>query len=416
MSDDAKHLSVKPAKRAHLIAAAIVCACLFFGMSRTAAAAVPSACDDLSRSIDGAPDGPVFLASYPTIRSGPLSGVAYLYDNALAAIALVACGQPEKASRIADAIVLAQDHDRYWHDGRLRNAYQAGPAGQTPVKLSGWWDVQKNKWFEDAYQVGSDSGNLAWAILALLAADASTHNRKYLESATKIAGWLMRLRSDHGPGGFTGGLFGEEPDPRSETWKSTEQNTDLAAAFSGLAAATKDDQWLKDAQGAENFVRAMWNNDCRCFSVGTTADGITPNRFLALDAQILPLLALPDAATRYAVAFATATTRLSDAGGFSFAEVKGGIWIEGTAQAALFAELSGRTAQATDLMAAVHSMRTADGSYYASSTPELSTGLPLETDPTQVRSYFHVAHLGAAAWVAIAERKFNPFIRKNALP
>jgi hypothetical protein len=34
----------------------------------------------------------MFLASYPGVTSGPLQGAAFLYDNAVAAIALVACG------------------------------------------------------------------------------------------------------------------------------------------------------------------------------------------------------------------------------------------------------------------------------------------------------------------------------------
>jgi hypothetical protein len=403
-------------KCAFPIVSTVVGAWLLLGMSQLAAAEVPTACDYLSTSIDGLPDGPVFLASFPTVRSGPLDGAAYLYDNAVATVALVACGQPQKASLIANAIVLALDHDRYWHDGRLRNAYQAGPVGQGPVKLGGWWDVQQNKWLEDFYQVGSASGNLAWAILALLAVDASSHNAGYVEAATRIGTWLTRWRSELGPGGFTGGTFGEEPDPRSETWKSTEQNADLAAAFSGLAAATGDKQWLRDAESAQRFVVAMWNGNCGCFSTGTIADGITPNQFLALDAQVLPLLAVPDAAVRYAEAFRTATARLSDSGGFSFGEAKGGMWTEGTAQAALFAELSGREAEATTLIKAFRNVRAADGSYYASNTPKLSTGLPLETDPTQPREYFHIAHLGATAWVAIAERKYNPFIRQSALP
>ena len=37
------------------------------------------------------------------------------------------------------------------------------------MKLSGWWDDKQNRWVEDPYQVGSDTGNMAWAMLALLA-------------------------------------------------------------------------------------------------------------------------------------------------------------------------------------------------------------------------------------------------------
>jgi hypothetical protein len=48
-----------------------------------------SACGYLAGLIDKAPPGPLFLPSYPTVESGPLHGAAYLYDNAVAAIALV---------------------------------------------------------------------------------------------------------------------------------------------------------------------------------------------------------------------------------------------------------------------------------------------------------------------------------------
>ena len=78
------------------------------------------------------PAGAVLLASYPSERSGALSQAAFTYDNAVAAIALVACGQIDQARRIGDALLLALDHDRYWHDGRLRNGYAAGAsAAQT---------------------------------------------------------------------------------------------------------------------------------------------------------------------------------------------------------------------------------------------------------------------------------------------
>jgi hypothetical protein len=47
-----------------------------------------SACGYLTGLIDkGPPSGPLFLPSYPTVESGPLHGAAYLYDNAVAAIA-----------------------------------------------------------------------------------------------------------------------------------------------------------------------------------------------------------------------------------------------------------------------------------------------------------------------------------------
>src|SRR5579862_6869309 len=122
-------------------------------------------CTDLATVVE--PVGPpTFVTSYPTVAAGPLHNVAFLYDDALAVIGLVACGENERAKRIGDAMLWALDHDRAYHDGRLRNAYPGGPAADDPVKLSGWWDSNQNKWFEDGYQVGSDSGNMAWAMLA----------------------------------------------------------------------------------------------------------------------------------------------------------------------------------------------------------------------------------------------------------
>jgi hypothetical protein len=95
-----------------------------------------SACGYLAGLIDKAPPGPLFLPSYPTVESGPLHGAAYLYDNAVAAIALVGCGEQDKAYRIGSAILWAIDNDRTWHDGRLRNAYAAGVVANGPVKIS----------------------------------------------------------------------------------------------------------------------------------------------------------------------------------------------------------------------------------------------------------------------------------------
>lgn len=398
------------------VIAALAGACLALWAAEARAAELPSACATLSKSLDVQQTGPVFLPSYPSVGSGPLQDAAFLYDNAVAAIALVACGEPKKGARIGDAILLALDHDRYWHDGRLRNGYLAGPVGAEPVKLAGWWDDKQNMWVEDRYQVGSDSGNMAWAILALLALDNASGDHRYRDGAARIAGWVMQARSKIAPGGFTGGTFSHEPVPVIERWKSTEHNTDLAAAFSGLARATGDRTWMSAARAARKFVRAMWSATCNCFAVGTIEDGKTRNPYLALDAQIWPLLALPGAAAKYDAAFATAQSRLRDGAGFAYSEAKEGLWTEGTAQVALYLALSGRKAEADRFMTAVEGMRAADGSYYAASTHELPTGFMLETDPTQPRQYFHIPHLAAVSWAAIASRRYNPFARTGALP
>jgi len=326
----------------------------------------------------------------------------------------VACDKTKNAVQIGDAILAALDRDRYWHDGRLRNGYLAGSVGPGPIKLAGWWDAKQNMWVEDRYQVGSDNGNMAWAILALLALDRATGDHRYRDGAARIGGWIKQWRRENGPGGFTGGIFGHEPTPVVEAWKSTEHNTDLVAAFTGLARATGDKTWRVEARAAQKFVHAMWRPECGCFAVGTAEDGKTRNLYLALDAQTWPLLAIPEAAARYKAAMAP--SKLRDDDGFTYSEAKEGLWTEGTAQVAPLLELSGQNDEAAGFMKAVHSMQAPDGSYYASSTKELPTGFMLETDPTQPRQYFHIAHLAAVSWAAIAERRYNPFTGTSALP
>src|SRR5256885_3799689 len=44
---------------------------------------------------------------------------AFTYDNALAAIALIACGDVQRARRIGNALLIAGEHDRSFGDGRL---------------------------------------------------------------------------------------------------------------------------------------------------------------------------------------------------------------------------------------------------------------------------------------------------------
>ena len=378
------------------------------------AAELPAACSYLSSHVETLALGPKFLASFPTVESGPLQGAAFLYDNAVAAIALVACDKPRDAAQIGDAILAALERDRYWHDGRLRNGYLAGPVGPGLVKLAGWWDTKQNMWVEDRYQVGSDNGNMAWAILALLALDRATGDHRYRDGAVRIGGWIKQWRSNIMPGGFTGGTFAHEPVPILEKWKSTEHNTDLTAAFTGLASLSGDNSWMLEARAAQKLVEAMWRPNCGCFAVGTTEDGKTRNLYLALDAQTWPLLAIPGAATRYKAAMAP--TILRDGGGFAYSEAKEGLWTEGTAQVALLLELSGHNDEAESLMKAVNAMQAPDGSYYAASTRELPTGFMSETDPTQPRQYFHIAHLAAASWAAIAQQRYNPFTGSKSLP
>ncbi len=97
------------------------------------------ACAALSSRVAAEPGkGPVFLRSYDA-GSGegpnpePALNAAFTYDNALAAIALRACGDLDGAKRIGAALLQASEADRSGTAGRLRNAYRPGPVHETPV-------------------------------------------------------------------------------------------------------------------------------------------------------------------------------------------------------------------------------------------------------------------------------------------
>ena len=382
----------------------------------TVKAAPGSACDYLGGLIQ--PKGPpTFLVSYPTAGPGALQGAAFLYDNALAAIALIGCGHVDQARRVGDAILTALDHDRFWHDGRLRNAYAAEPLTGGAAKLPGWWDRTQNRWLEDRYQAGSDTGNMAWAMLALLALDKAGADSRYRDGAARIGEWVAALADPRGAGGFGGGFFGHEPSPIVQSWKSTEHNVDLAAAFALLAQATRTPKWEQRAQAAQRFVEAMWDDRCVCFDVGTTEDGVSHNRQLVLDAQIWPLLALPgETHTPHMASLATAQKRIRFDGAFAYGESGGGVWTEGTAFVALLERLSGQPDRANALLARLQTLRGPDGGYYATDVPGLPTGFAAASDSNQQRVYLHLPHLAAAAWVALAERGFNPFTAQVVQP
>jgi hypothetical protein len=256
-------------------------------------------------------------------------------------------------------------------------------------------------------------------MLALLALDHAGAGPRFRDGAARLGGWITTRADSRGAGGFTGGTDGFEPAPIALSWKSTEHNTDTSAAFALMAAATGDPVWRDRAASARAFVDSMWDKDAAAFAAGTGEDGVTRNPILAVDAQLWPLLALPGAAGRYAAAKASAQVRLGVGGGFTYSEAgqKTGKWTEGTAYAALLARLEGRADDANALLAGLDALRAPDGFYFATDASALPTGFFLKTDDGQVqRFYDHVPHLGAAAWVALAERGFNPFTAAAALP
>jgi hypothetical protein len=238
-----------------------------------------------------------------------LRNACYLYDNAVAICAFLASPHSEDQRRaflIADAFVQLAEFEKPecekqgWQGTRLRNAYACGdllgwkvdrpapcagyhedasgplhyvrgprPAGKYDSNPMILGDRPAPKWYIDAYGNGSDSGNIAWACLALLNCWERSGNPRYLDTVRKLARGVLDVHkrrqlgvakirahqasfpaardencpvpSDTVPPGFCGGIewtgeynklgcFEDVPEP----WQSTEHNIDLAVVFRRL--------------------------------------------------------------------------------------------------------------------------------------------------------------------------------------
>ena len=390
--------------------------------SGSARALADGLCTTLAARVDEVPGThAVLLRSYDDVSGkGPLplpalANAAFTYDNALAAIALTACGRREQALRIGEALLLAVRFDRAGERGRLRNTYRAGAQTERPIPPMGWWDPGSKRWLEDAYHVGSATGNVAWAALALLTVAEATDQARFSDGAVRLARWaIQHTRDRKGPGGFTGGVHGYDDAPQALHWKSTEHNIDLAAVFDWLARIDGQGGWPAHAQDARAFVSAMWNDGAGHFFIGTLPDGVTPNRSISsLDAQLWPLL-LRDAPRRWQRALGYAERAHGVDGGFDFNDDRDGLWVEGTAQAALVYQATGRVGDAHRLRREVAAEVSPGGLLWATRRSRITTGLAIgPNSSTDDFYYYRRPHLGATAWAALAALGWNPFVGRR---
>lgn len=121
-------------------------------------------------------------------------------------------------------------------------------------------------------------------------------------------------------------------------------------------------------------------------------------------------MAIADAPADWRRALAFVERRLAVAGGFDFDGDRDGVWVEGTAQAALAYRMAGQPQRAGDLLAGVIADRSRSGLLYATRGARLTTGLAIDPEGTTPDFfYFPRPHLGATAWAALAAIGWNPF-------
>jgi hypothetical protein len=366
------------------------------------------ACSAIAHQV-GAPSGlPVLLRSYERqdeVEEHALKSAAFTYDNALAIIALIACDKLPQARRVGEALRRAA-----LTGTRLRNAYRAGLVNGD-VLPNGWWDPKADRWLEDPHQCGTSTGNVAWAGLALLALNRATGERRWRDAAEHLAKWIVDNSSVRGKPGFTGGLEGFDPHPEKLAWNSTEHNIDAAALFVWLARGSRSGKWGRPERSAKDFIESQWDPRAGHFLVGTLPDGRENRGASALDVQMWANL-LPDARPEWRRAVRHAEQNYRVAGGFDFNADRDGLWLEGTAQAALVYRTLGERAKANPLFLTISGQFDAASGYvYATREARITTGLALGPHgSTADFYYFHWPHLGATAWAALAALDWNPFI------
>ena len=96
--------------------------------------------------------------------------------------------------------------------------------------------------------------------------------------------------------------------------------------------------------------------------------------------------------------------------GVDFNDDRDGIWLEGTAIAALTARRLGQDGVAAHLMATLRAQTSAGGLIYAASTPQLTTGLSIGLDTHAPDFlYYRRPHLAPTAWAVLAQLGADPF-------
>jgi hypothetical protein len=354
-------------------------------------------------------NGPGLLRSYDDVGGRTAfdlahANTAYVYDNAVAGLALLMSGEVALARRLGDALVAAQNSDRFFHDGRVRNAYASGPSSSSGFyPMPGWWNAARGTWVEDAYQVGSATGVVAWAMLLWLGLYRACAAAVYRTAADRAADWVLGTTA--AARGFSGGFFGFEPAQRKDVWVSTEHNIDLAVAFAALGRRGP-------VAHARAFVASMWNRPEQRFFTGLRPNG-TPNDHSAVDANLWPLLA-PGAETAWAPALDWILARhglpQGAPAGVDFNADRDGIWLEGTAMTALALRQAGRGGLADSFLATLRAQTAESGLIYACTTQSLTTGLSTGINPgVNDFFYYRKPHIAPTGWAVLASADKNPF-------
>ena len=407
---------------------------------------------------------PRLLQSY-NIECG-LMTTAFVYDNALAALAYLAnptVANVRRARLIGDALLWVQANDEAFTDGRVRQAYAAGPMlfyGGGPAFPGLKRDDGKAAFLWPFGFGGSATGDMAWTGLALAQLYVDTRIRKYLDGAVALGEWIVGKTSPYQYGGYHGGL--QADGVTAQKWASTEHNIDTYALFVLLGKLTRDRRWSARAAVAGDFVRAMWNPAGQHFWTGTLGGaGEDPNQInvgnIPEDVQTWALLGLRERQYDPAVDWAIDNLWNTDPGpqisgvayssqakaltgtvpGSDLPNNRDAVWLEGNGHAALALLKRGCPGDAALARRLLHETVVAQEQVGAGQTVGLTsdpnagrlsdpaaggtwtgTVLPERSGVVAASSafdtgfafgYFQRQHVGATSWFVMAGQGFNPY-------
>jgi hypothetical protein len=330
------------------------------------------------------------IESYYTPYPPAQEKAAWVYDNALAIIALLARHTPEDITRariLVESLIYCQDNDPS-RDGRLRNSYYADAL-----------PTSKNSY--------SYCGNMAWAIIGLMQyyrfsndTDTAFLNR-VLSASDKLGRFIVTAFSDPNNPGYRL--------KEGVTYKSTENNISAYVAFKHLYDVTRNIYWKQKADSARVFV-TTYMDDSTKFCVGSTDNGISVNDYYleqVVDVNAWAVLAF-GYKYKYALAWAenNCWTQKSSFTGFDFNTDKDGIWFEGVGHMSCAYKYIGDIDKTTLFLSNLERSQTDaqnnnDKGITATPDNQVSTGFG--------EYYYPSLHIGATSWFLLAETKYNAF-------
>ena len=277
----------------------------------------------------------------------------YLYDNAVAALALLADNSKNKNHSDSDIKLILDSIAALTNEGTI-------------------------------FTEKTGTGSLAAASIALMQYDKAKVSFSYAHAAQMILDRILETCSN-AAGGFSRNSASGS--------RSTADNIWLQIAFRMLADKTGDSRYADAARSAEKVVLSMRSSDGTFYLAGDDANA----EFLSTDLQALAAIAMNDR-----TGIGRASELCGNDGGFPpDNKTADGFSTESTLFMALAFRSLGMEDEAAQALSAVYRYQLDNGSIPGADTASFSDG--------QGRTYRNLPKTSAAAWYVLAAAGYNPF-------